>query len=593
MEVVTDIGAATAQTIVNAQAACKTYAQVTTNNNYINDHKSLKNTLLCKVQTKVSDNDFLLAIEEAGYDKYLFGYQQIRNGSVIEIVMKNDLIKHTILEKGININGVKHPFYPSTPNRNINKRVTISILGLPIEESNFPAGKYLEELGYGRHLRTKPLLRSTPKNKTPYYSGIIVVIMDNLQKPIPRFINLNGYEVRAIYNGQEDVGRPQKKYTTNQQKDPNDYNKPSNNNRLDTTYVEIENPNHIIINESTVIENEVNKYKEKVQTQTLETATESQLKTNLERRTTNDLDTSKTNEVKKVADKINEQDSEEEDSLKDDNEDDDNSNDGDDSEDRNDYKDKDDSKDDDGKNDDDDSKDGNESKDNDDSKDNDENSDGDGSKDDDDRKDGNPSKDKDNSKDDIDSKYKDDSKDDNNSKVNADSQDDHDCNDNNSNNESSEDECEVPDEFLKLYHLDKVDYNWKHFKKFDRLNCSEEELKKFKVYKKYEWVQYERAVGMYKSFEKRTDQLIPIAFQQMDSGDMYSYNMKEFKNVNRNTEDETLRNRYIACRKAEWDQRRKEYSQFQPDHEKKQEERAIKKQIYQSKKAKLTPQAES
>ncbi|XP_065650495.1 probable ATP-dependent helicase PF08_0048 [Hydra vulgaris] len=209
----------------------------------------------------------------------------------------------------------------------------------------------------------------------------------------------------------------------------------------------------------------------------------------------------------------------------------------------------------------------------------DDSNDGDDSKDDNDRKDGNDSKDKD------------DSKDDNNIKDN--SQDDHDSNDDNSDEERSEDEYEVPIEFRKFYHLDKVDYNWKLFKKFDRLNCSEEELKKIKTYKNYEWLLYERAVGMYKSFEKKVDQLIPTTFQQMDSGEMYSYNMKEFKNVDRNTADETLRNRYIACRKAEWDQRRKEYSQFQSDHEKKQEERTLKKQIYQSKRAKLTPQTES
>ncbi|XP_065639569.1 uncharacterized protein LOC136072314 [Hydra vulgaris] len=42
--------------------------------------------------------------------------------------------------------------------------------------------------------------------------------MDNLTKPIPRFINLKGYEVRAIYTGQKDDGNQKKESKTNQDK---------------------------------------------------------------------------------------------------------------------------------------------------------------------------------------------------------------------------------------------------------------------------------------------------------------------------------------------------------------------------------------
>nr|XP_047135266.1 uncharacterized protein LOC124812521 [Hydra vulgaris] len=47
--------------------------------------------------------------------------------------------------------------------------------------------------------------------------------------------------------------------------------------------------------------------------------------------------------------------------------------------------------------------------------------------------------------------------------------------DNDSNKNS--DEYEVPDDFLDLEHVEKVEHNWNLFKNFDRLNCSDEELK--------------------------------------------------------------------------------------------------------------------
>ncbi|XP_065661027.1 putative leucine-rich repeat-containing protein DDB_G0290503 [Hydra vulgaris] len=218
VEIDTTNVAGTAPNQTYAQAASKTYAHATTNNININEYGLLKNTLLSKVTRKRSDNEILSAIEDAGYDKYLYGFQQIRNGTMIELVMKNDKIKQTILEKGININGDLHQFFLSTPSRNISKRVTISILGLPIEKCSFPAGIVLEELGYGKHIRTKPIFKQTPKNKTLFYSGKIIVIMDNLTKPIPRFINLKGYEVRAIYTGQKDDGNQKKESKTNQDK---------------------------------------------------------------------------------------------------------------------------------------------------------------------------------------------------------------------------------------------------------------------------------------------------------------------------------------------------------------------------------------
>ncbi|XP_065658582.1 uncharacterized protein LOC136083101 [Hydra vulgaris] len=177
--------------------------------------------------------------------------------------------------------------------------------------------------------------------------------MDNLQKPIPRFIHLNGYEVRAIYNGQEDAGRPHKNCTTNQQNEQYDCNKPTSNSPLDTTLMLIKNENHVKITESMDKLNDVKEYKEKTQAQPLETAIESQLKTTLESIIMNENDSIKTNENKKVANIDNKQDSKKEDSVKNVKGDDDNSNDEYDSSEDSDSRDDDDSSGDDGSYDDD------------------------------------------------------------------------------------------------------------------------------------------------------------------------------------------------------------------------------------------------
>ncbi|XP_047146209.1 probable ATP-dependent helicase PF08_0048 [Hydra vulgaris] len=178
---------------------------------------------------------------------------------------------------------------------------------------------------------------------------------------------------------------------------------------------------------------------------------------------------------------------------------------------------------------------------------------------------------------------------DNNSGGDNNSGDSYDDSDNNDEESSEEDDIEVPEKYLDMLHLEKVDYNWKLFKNFDSLNCSDEELKKFKAFKKYEWIQYKRAQRNYKMLEniqKSKGQLTPLTFQKMDSREMYSYNIKEFKDFKRGTTSNNEERRYIACKKAEWEQRRKEHEQFHKDHETKQEERLLKKQIYKTKKNK-------
>ncbi|XP_065660954.1 probable WRKY transcription factor protein 1 [Hydra vulgaris] len=509
MGIDTDTMAGAANTSSYVHATSKTYAQAATNNLNTNEFSALKNTILCKVNGKFNDNEILSAIEEAGYDKHLYGFQQIRNGSIIEIVMKNDKAKYSILEKGLNINGVTHQFYQSTPSRNFSKKVTISILGLPIEKSNFPVGKYLEELGYGKHIRTKPIFKRTPKNKTLYYSGIIVAIMDNLEKQIPRFINLNGYEVRAIYNGQKDVGRPQKQNITSQKMGNENANETISEKEVGHSIKEIQSLNGIITSQENCGEPELNKHVEEVENQTVDITTKPRPKTSQEILIVNEREIT-TN-------------SEEEDS---------NTN----------------------------------------------NSDNgvDGSK-------GNDS-----NKDVLDDNINKDSND-NNSEDDNNSGDSNDDSDDNDEEISEEDDVEVPEEYIDMFHLEKVDYNWKLFKNFDRLNCSDEELKKFKAFKKYEWIQYEMAQKSYQKLEniqKSKGQLTPLTFEKMDSGEMYSYNMKEFKDFKRGTTSNKEERRYIACKKAEWEQRRKEHEQFHKDHETKQVERFLKKQLYKTKKNK-------
>ncbi|XP_065658580.1 protein PFC0760c-like [Hydra vulgaris] len=194
--------------------------------------------------------------------------------------------------------------------------------------------------------------------------------------------------------------------------------------------------------------------------------------------------------------------------------------------------------------------------------------------------------DDDNSNDEYDSSNDVDSRDDNDSSGDDGSYDD------DNDDDSSEEECEVPVEFLKMHHIERVDYNWRRFKNFDRLNCSNEDLKEFKTFKKLEWLQYEKANTKYEAIDEKVNLnkiVIPAGFQQMDSGEMYAYNIKEFQNFDKMTAERTERYRYTACRKAEWEQRKKEHSQFHTYHEKKQKERDLKKEAYHSKKLKLTP----
>ena len=167
----------------------------------------LKNTLICPLQLRASMLDVLLAIEDQKLDEDLEGVQLIRGNTVLEIVMKSERAKNRLLEGGLNIKGLHHRFQNSTPNRTPSRRTTVSIIGLPLEAKNFQVGRTLEGMGFGRHLYTRPVMKKTPTKGTIYYSGILVAVMEDLSVPMPSYISVRGYRVRAIHTGQG-AGRP-------------------------------------------------------------------------------------------------------------------------------------------------------------------------------------------------------------------------------------------------------------------------------------------------------------------------------------------------------------------------------------------------
>ena len=162
----------------------------------------LKNTLLCNLQGRASMLDVLLAIEKENLDEEMEGVQLIRGNRMLELVMKTERAKNSILETGLTIGGQHCRFFNSTPSRLPSRRVAVSILGLPLEAKNFTVGQKLQEMGYGKHLYTRPVMKKTPTKGTPYYSGILVAVMEDIKTPVPHFITLFGYRVRAIHNGQ-------------------------------------------------------------------------------------------------------------------------------------------------------------------------------------------------------------------------------------------------------------------------------------------------------------------------------------------------------------------------------------------------------
>ena len=162
----------------------------------------LKNTLLCRLQSRNCMLDILLALEMQNLDEELEGAQLIRGNTVLELVMKTERAKNSILEKGLTIGGQHCRFFNSTPSRLPSRRTTVSILGLPLEAKYFAVGKVLEEMGYGKHLYTRPVMKKTPTKGTPYYSGILVAIMEDIKTPVPHFVTISGCRVRAIHNGQ-------------------------------------------------------------------------------------------------------------------------------------------------------------------------------------------------------------------------------------------------------------------------------------------------------------------------------------------------------------------------------------------------------
>ena len=162
----------------------------------------LNHTIVCNLQLRVSMGEILREIENNNLDDELEGIQIIRGGTVLEVVMKSDRAKNVFLEKGLNIGGFHHIFHNSTPNRTPTRRTTVSILGLPLEAKNYQVGKVLQEMGYGKHLSTRPVIKLTPTKGTPYYSGILVAVMEDLPTPIPYFLTIRGYRVRAIHTGQ-------------------------------------------------------------------------------------------------------------------------------------------------------------------------------------------------------------------------------------------------------------------------------------------------------------------------------------------------------------------------------------------------------
>jgi hypothetical protein len=158
----------------------------------------------------MSIEDVINSLEKEKINEQLEGLQFIYKGTVLEIVMSSDDAKNTLLEKGLDINGFHHHFQKSNPFRqpyqargNKPQETHVSVFGLPIEAKNFQVGKYLEEMGFGKHILTRPVMRKT-ENGTSFYSGILVAVMQEMTSPIPVFLNVRGYAVRTKHTGQEE-----------------------------------------------------------------------------------------------------------------------------------------------------------------------------------------------------------------------------------------------------------------------------------------------------------------------------------------------------------------------------------------------------
>jgi hypothetical protein len=195
------------------------YAQAIKKNQNENLMK-LDRTLLCKLSVKANINDILASLEDEDLDDEIEGVQLIKGNTILELSLKNEKTKMILLEKGLNIKEYHHRLFNSTPTRQMSKRTTVSILGLPLEAKGLPVGEALQQMGYGKHLLTRAVMKETPKKKTKIYSGIMIAVMENM-KPIPRSIKIRGYYVRPIYTGQE-YDFPQEKPATVEDKNNNE-----------------------------------------------------------------------------------------------------------------------------------------------------------------------------------------------------------------------------------------------------------------------------------------------------------------------------------------------------------------------------------
>nr|XP_047134096.1 DNA ligase 1-like [Hydra vulgaris] len=435
---------------IGPTAIKKSYCQAVsaTNKKQPIRYSILSRTLLSNITQNITELDVLTAIEDAGLDKELEAFQIIRNGTMIELIMKTDKAKSSLQENGLCVKGVIHNFHNSTPTRNISKRIAVSVIGLPLEKKGFPVGVALEELGYGKHIHTRPVFKKTPKNKTPYFSGILVVIIDNLLKPIPRNLRLKGYNLRIVYTGQELPENNKNKNETPKIVIP-ETEETLSSEKENSSGEEKEEATLPLNNEDVPIPTIVTTEPEKVATLNELTPC------NTERNNDN------TNECSNKEDITTE--------------------------------------------------------------------------------------------------------------------------------ELEDGEINIPDELECLNHLEMVEHNWKLFKNFDRYNCSEEELQKLKIYKKVEWDQFESERRNYRALEndqKKTGKITPFFFENMDSGEIYAYNKKEFKNHDSEECSSEETKKYVAYKKAEWDQRKKEFDLFVKIHEVKQEERKQKFKLNQMKKQK-------
>ncbi|XP_047139152.1 uncharacterized protein LOC124815041 [Hydra vulgaris] len=183
----------------------------------------LPKTLICEIEENFTLNEFLKAIEKENLDEYLEGVQFLRRNTAIELVMKTNEARIKLLEYGLNINNYQHAFKISNINRRPKiegKRLNqthVSVFGRPIEAKQFNIGSFFEEMGYGRHVYTKPVMRTTPGKGTPYYSSsrvclylVVLAVIEDMPKPIPTSLNIVGYKIRTRHNGQDIHNRIEK-----------------------------------------------------------------------------------------------------------------------------------------------------------------------------------------------------------------------------------------------------------------------------------------------------------------------------------------------------------------------------------------------